>query len=225
MKYLVVAAHPDDEILGCGATMARLASEGHEVHIRILGEGATSRKETRHELGAELTKLHSDSKRAASEVRATSIEVGSLPDNQFDSVPLLSVVKKVENMIESIQPDTIFTHFGGDLNIDHTITSRAVLTATRPVASTCVKELYFFEVPSATEWSFQRYQGGFVANMFYNVSGFVESKVRAMACYESESRAFPHPRSEEALRAIAARWGSVVGCAAAEAFSAVRCIR
>jgi LmbE family N-acetylglucosaminyl deacetylase len=226
MKVLVVAAHPDDEVLGCGATMARLANEGHEVHIAIMGEGITSRHAGRHEADADqLARLHQHAHAAANKVRAKALQLFKLPDNRLDTVPLLDVVKLVEDLVEKLKPEVIYTHHPGDLNIDHGVVHRAVLTATRPMVGQPVRDVYAFEVPSSTEWAFQRVEAAFHPNVFMDVSATLETKIQAMACYESEARKFPHPRSPEALRAIAARWGSVVGFQAAEAFELVRSVR
>jgi len=145
-----------------------------------------------------------------------------LPDNRFDTVPLLDVIKIVEELIERLRPRVIYTHHSGDLNIDHVVVHRAVLTATRPVASCPVREIYAFEVPSSTEWAFGQFQPAFRPNVFVDISATLETKVQAIALYESETRPFPHPRSPEVLRAIVRRWGSVVGLEAAEAFELLR---
>ena len=223
---LVIAAHPDDEILGCGATAARLVQEGREVHFAILGEGITSRHAQRDAADADqLAQLHRQAHAAAAKVGVKQVHLHQLPDNRLDTVPLLEVVKLVEDLIDRIQPEVIYTHHAGDLNVDHGVIHRAVLTATRPMAGQPVREMYAFEVPSSTEWAFQRIEPVFRANVFVDVTSTLEAKIAAMECYESEARKFPHPRSPEALRAIAARWGSVVGCAAVEAFELVRSIR
>ncbi len=225
-RVLVIAAHPDDEVLGCGATIARLAREGAEVHIAILGEGITSRRASR-EAGdpAEVKAIRECSRRASSLLGAKDLILHDLPDNRFDTVPLLDVVKLVEELVTRLQPQAVYTHHGGDLNIDHAITSRAVLTATRAVAGCPVRELLMFEVPSSTEWAFQQLEPVFRPTVFTDVRETIEIKIKAMALYEGEARAFPHPRSAEALRAIARRWGSVAGVDAAEAFELVRSIR
>jgi LmbE family N-acetylglucosaminyl deacetylase len=226
MKVLVVAAHPDDEVLGCGATMARLANEGHEVHIAIMGEGITSRHSDRRQADADqLERLHEQAHAAANRVKAKAVQLFKLPDNRLDTLPLLDVVKLIEGLVEKLKPEVIYTHHAGDLNIDHGVVHRAVLTATRPMAGQTVRDIYAFEVPSSTEWAFQRGEPAFRPNIFLDVSATLEIKIQAMACYESEARKFPHPRSPEALRAIAARWGSVVGFQAAEAFELVRSVR
>ncbi|HSS98214.1 MAG TPA: PIG-L deacetylase family protein [Terriglobales bacterium] len=226
MKVLVVAAHPDDEVLGCGGTMARLSQEGHDVYIAILGEGITSRHAQRSEADQQqLAALHRHAKLAAKRVGAKDLFLYKLPDNRLDTVPLLEVIKLVEELVEKLKPEVIYTHHPGDLNVDHGVVNRAVMTATRPITGQCVREIYAFEVPSSTEWAFQHLQPSFRPNVFMDVSGRVETKIEALACYDSEFRSFPHPRSPEALRAIASRWGSVVGCQAAEAFELLRSIR
>ena len=226
MKVLVIAAHPDDEILGCGATTARLLEEKHEVHFAILGEGITSRHARRVDADAnQLDRLQRQAREAASKLGVNDLYLYKLPDNRLDTVPLLEVVKIIEDLIERIKPEVIYTHHPGDLNVDHGAVHRAVLTATRPVAGQSVREIYAFEVPSSTEWAFGSLAPTFRPNVFVDVAATLEAKIAAMACYDRESRDFPHPRSPEALRAVARRWGSVVGCQAAEAFELVRLIR
>jgi LmbE family N-acetylglucosaminyl deacetylase len=226
MNVLVVAAHPDDELLGCGGTAARLAGEGHSVYLSILGEGITSRHTDR--AGADpvaIKSLHGSSQRVADLLGAKELSLHGLPDNRFDSVPLLDVVKMVEQIIERWRPEAVYTHHGGDLNVDHRILSQAVLTATRPGQRNSVRDVYMFEIPSSTEWAFQQLSPAFRPNVFVDISATLDTKLKGMREYESEVRAFPHPRSSEALRAIAQRWGSVAGCKAAEAFELVRSIR
>jgi N-acetylglucosamine malate deacetylase 1 len=226
VKVLVIAAHPDDEILGCGGTAARLVQEGHEVHFAILGEGITSRHAQRSDADAgQLALLHQQAQAAAAKVQVKSVVLHKMPDNRLDTVPLLEVVKLVEDLVDSWRPEVIYTHHEGDLNVDHGVVHRAVLTATRPIAGQPVREIYAFEVPSSTEWAFQRREPAFRPNVFVDIAHTLEAKIAAMACYQTEARQFPHPRSPEALRAIATRWGSVAGCQAAEAFELVRSIR
>ncbi len=221
-----MAAHPDDEVLGCGATSARLAAEGHEVHFAILGEGITARHRGQSDAEAnQKEQLHKHAHAAATKIGAKSLEIHKLPDNRLDTMPLLDVVKIVEELVGRIRPEVVYTHHGGDLNVDHGVVYRAVLTATRPMAGQPVREIYAFEVPSSTEWAFQRLEPAFRPNVFVDVGRTIETKIAAMECYESEARKFPHPRSPEALRALATRWGSVVGCNAAEAFELVRSVR
>jgi len=225
-SVLVVAAHPDDEILGCGGTMTRLAREGHQVRIAILAEGMSSRYAHREDADPrQLQHLHARAQQAADKVGAKEVVLCKLPDNRLDTVPLLEVVKQVEELVARFRPEVIYTHHPGDLNVDHGVAHRAVLTATRPVAGQCVKEIYAFEVPSSTEWAFQRLEPLFRPSVFVDITETLETKIEALTCYDTETRKFPHPRSAEALRAIAKRWGSVVGLPAVEAFELIRSVR
>lgn len=225
-SILVVAAHPDDEVLGCGGTMARLANEGHEVRIAILAEGMTSRYQQREQANQkQLQHLHNNAQQAAEKVHAKELVLCKLPDNRLDTIPLLEVVKLVEDLIEKFRPAVIYTHHPGDLNVDHGVVHRAVLTATRPIPGQRVREIYAFEVPSSTEWAFQRLEPSFRPSVFVDISATLETKVSALACYDTETRKFPHPRSPEAVRAIAMRWGTVAGFQAAEAFELIRSLR
>ena len=225
MRYLTIAAHPDDEVLGCGATMARLTSEGHDVHILILGEGATSRVRDAGNALSEVAALRRQANEAGALLGAKSVTVESFPDNRFDQVALLDIVKVVESHIDNLQPDVVFTHHGSDLNIDHRLTAQAVVTATRPLSGIQVKEVLAFHIPSSTEWSFGATGDSFQPSIFFDVGGHISSKTAAMEIYEKEAREFPHPRSPQALEAIAKTWGSTAGFMAAEAFELVRSLR
>lgn len=226
MNVLVVAAHPDDELLGCGGTAARLAQDGHTVNMAILGEGITSRSATRAEADHRaLSGLRECSHEVAKLLGVKELSLHGLPDNRFDTLPLLEVVKIVEGLVERFRPSAVYTHHGGDLNVDHQVVSRAVLTATRPVEGHPVRELYMFEIASSTEWAFQQLSPAFKPNVFVDIEQTLSLKLKGMRMYESEARQFPHPRSAEALTAIAQRWGSAVGLKAAEAFEAVRLVR
>jgi len=146
----------------------------------------------------------------------------NLPDNRFDTVPLLDVAKIIEKLLDDLRPEVIFTHHGGDLNIDNVVVHRAVLTAARPMVYDSVKKIRMFEVPSSIDWAFEQFKPVFRPNVFVDISTTLETKLQALEVYEGEVRAFLHPRSKNALRAIAQRWGSLVGCKASEAFELVR---
>ncbi len=223
-KVLIIAAHPDDEILGCGGTAARMAREGDEVFTVILGEGITSRDENRQreKRETEIAGLKAQILEANKIVGVKDVFTFDFPDNRFDSVPLLDIVKAVEKIKDKIKPDILFTHYENDLNIDHRVTYQAVLTATRPMEGETVKEIYSFEVLSSTEWN---YPLSFSPDCFYNISETVQLKVDAMAKYKGESREFPHPRSSEGILLNAKQWGMKTGIPYAEAFKVVRLIK
>ena len=226
-SILIVAAHPDDEILGCGGTIARLAEEGNDVHILILAEGITSRevKRDRDLKTDELSVLAKIANLAAHEVGAKSLTLFDFPDNRMDSIDRLDVIKKVEQKIEEVKPCKVFTHFGNDLNIDHRVTNDAVVTACRPYPGQIVKELYFFEVTSSTEWQSGHNGFTFYPNYFVSLSNTdIGKKVNALKIYESEMRKFPHARSIEALNTLSKWRGASVGFEFAEAFMVGRVI-
>jgi LmbE family N-acetylglucosaminyl deacetylase len=181
MNILIVAAHPDDELLGCGGTIARLSREGHSVFVAILGEGVTSRFERRDQADRKLIQALQDSIRKVGQMLGVKdLTFYQLPDNRFDTVPLLDIIKPIETLIMDLKPQVVYTHHGGDLNIDHAIINRAVLIATRPPAASTVKTVYAFEVVSSSEWTFQSLNPVFRPNTFIDVSETLETKIEAM---------------------------------------------
>jgi LmbE family N-acetylglucosaminyl deacetylase len=217
---MIIAAHPDDEILGCGGTVARLTQEGKaeadEVLTLILSNGITSRENWDKK---DLEDLKVKSADANFMVGVPWIAIEDLPDNQFDKVPLLDIVKKVDKHIKFHLPDIIFTHYANDLNIDHRITYQAVITATRPMQNESVKEIYSFEVLSSTEWN---YPTTFSPDTFYDITDTINTKLEALACYDSEMRDSRHPRSITGAWNNAKMWGLKSGLEYAEAFKTVR---
>lgn len=219
-KVLVIAAHPDDEILGCGGTIAAYASAGNEVHVVIMAEGLTSRSAKRdaHAQRSELNELAEVARKANTLLGARTVTLHDLPDNRMDSMDRLDVIKLIEGDIARTQPDIVYTHHAGDLNIDHRVIHESVLTACRPQPGHCVRSLLFFEVASSTEWMPASSAPYFTPNWFVDISATLELKLQALQCYQSEMRAWPHARSIEALQYLA-RWrGASVGTEAAEAF-------
>jgi LmbE family N-acetylglucosaminyl deacetylase len=171
-----------------------------------------------HSSAGDLEALQSDSHRAAEKLRVARLELAGLPDNRFDSMDLLDVVKVIEKLIDEERPSVVYAHHAGDVNIDHLVTHRAVLAACRQLPGTPLRELYFYEVPSSTEWQTPALACPFVPNHFVNISTTLSAKISAMAEYRSKSRPWPHPRSPEALRALAHWRGATIGTDAAEAF-------
>jgi LmbE family N-acetylglucosaminyl deacetylase len=223
MRTLVVAAHPDDEVLGCGGTIARLVRQGEEVQVLILSDGESSRFGKPEDApGDSIEVRRSAARRAAEVLGVPAPRMLGYPDNRFDSVPLLDITKTIETVMDEFRPDTVFTHHGGDMNVDHRLTAHAVFTATRPVPGSPFKRVYAFEVLSSSHIAAGEFGGPFMPNTFVDISATIDLKLDAMRCYERELRAFPHPRSIEAIRSLAVTRGTVCGLAAAEAFVLVR---
>jgi LmbE family N-acetylglucosaminyl deacetylase len=220
---LVIAAHPDDEVLGCGGTMARLALEGNDIYTLILGEGITSRDAFRDRTKREneIVELRKQTEDANKILGVKKVYTFDFPDNRFDTVPLLDIIKTIEKIKEDINPGVVFTHHYGDLNIDHQITFKAVMTAFRPIKDESVKEIYSFEIPSSTEWNVISL-AYFMPDYFVNINKYLETKINALKEYETELRDFPHPRSLKAVELNAKCWGVKMGFEAAEAFKTVR---
>jgi N-acetylglucosamine malate deacetylase 1 len=215
-KILVVAAHPDDEVLGCGGTMAKFANQGHEVRILLLGSGRAdpSSPQERQKILRQ-----SDSANFTLLGFRERVAMYQFPDNAFDSVKLLDIVHVIEKQKELFQPDSIFTHSIHDLNIDHRITYQAVITATRPMKGECVRDIFSFEVLSSTEWN---YPTRFSPNFFMDISETINTKLQAIQCYKGELKKFPHPRSLKGIRLNSEYWGMKVGYENAEAFELIR---
>lgn len=220
-SILVLAAHPDDDVLGCGGTIARLAWKGSRVHVAYLADGVSSRARDSGEAAvgsADFAERRAAARRACEILGATCVHFGDLPDNRLDSVALLDIVKPVEALIARYAPDTVLTHHAGDLNVDHRRTFEAALTACRPQPGHPVKTLLSFEVPSSTEWQRSAAACAFTPNWFVDISASLDRKLAALDAYGKEVRAWPHPRSRRGVEALA-RWrGASVGVEAAEAF-------
>jgi LmbE family N-acetylglucosaminyl deacetylase len=225
-KIMIVVAHPDDELLGLGATMHKLiTSENVRTRVVILGEGITSRGDKRDPAlwKAELDIHKRNIETARKAIGYHEVVTYEFPDNRFDTVPLLDIIKTVEKEKKEFAPEVIFTHHGGDVNIDHRRTFEAVITACRPVPGERVKTIISFETPSGTEWRASTDPLHFVPNFFVSVGEMdVDAKIKGMESYEFEKRPYPHPRSPQALKIQAQRWGVAMGCEYAEAFVIVR---
>lgn len=218
-KILIVAAHPDDEVLGCFGTVAKLIKNGHEAYALILSGGKASRGNVNKQ---ELEILQSEMRQANALVGIKKLFSSDFPDNAFDSRPLLEIVKEIEKVKNEVQPEVIFTHHLGDMNIDHQITHQAVLTATRPMREECVKTIYAMEIPSSTEWNSFSIQNSFVPNVFFEIEETIDLKVEAMSKYKSELREYPHPRSLVHIKELARVNGTKVGLKYSENFLLIR---
>ena len=220
-KVLVVAAHPDDEILGCGGTIAKHVIDGDEVHVLIVAEGVTSRDKERDgdKRKKELDNLNIAAKKANDILGVSGLYyVCKFSCCRTDSVNLLDIIKEIEEIIDKVKPQIIYTHHSGDVNIDHRRIHEAIVAACRPVPNYLVKKLLFFEVASSTEWQPPGSSNYFMPNWFVDISDTLDLKLKALEAYKCEMRDFPHSRSIDALNFLAKWRGASVGVNAAEAF-------
>lgn len=218
---LVVAAHSDDEVLGCGGTIARHVAEGDIVHVVILADGVSSRQNFVTE---ELSLRLSAAEQSCQILGVNKLHYLGLPDNRLDGIPLIDIIQPLERVISEVLPEIIYTHHHGDLNIDHRITHQAVLTACRPTPGSSVREIYAFEVMSSTEWATPENMP-FSPNVFIDISHYLSVKISALHAYESEMRDEPHSRSIRHIEYLAMHRGWSVGLDAVEAFMTVRVVR
>jgi LmbE family N-acetylglucosaminyl deacetylase len=221
---MVLAAHPDDEVLGVGGTIARHAASGDAVHVVVAAEGATARDASRDPLArqSEIESLQSASRAAAGELGAASVRFLGFPDNRCDSVDLLDLTKAVESVIAELRPDTVYVHHAGDVNIDHRRLHEAAITACRPEPRHPVLRLLSFETPSSTEWSPPGTLPSFQPSVFVDISRYWPKKLAALQSYRQEMRPWPHARSVAAVEHLG-RWrGASAGVEMAEAFMSLR---
>ena len=220
----MIAAHPDDEVLGCGGTIARHADEGDQVQVLIVAEGATSRQlnRDRHHANEELTALEKAAQTAGSILGSAGVELLDFPDNRLDSLDRLDLIKQIEERINRHQPQVVYVHHAGDVNVDHRRLHESVVTACRPTPGQPVQRLLSFEVSSSSEWQPPGSAPAFLPNWFVDISAQWQRKHEALMAYTDEMRPWPHARSLKALEHLA-RWrGAQVGVEAAEAFCLLR---
>ena len=216
---LVVAAHPDDEVLGCGGTIAKHAYEGDIVHVVFMTNGESSRVDYS---GNDISNRRLMARQSADILGIYKLIFMDFPDNSMDTIPFLNIVQEVEKVISKIKPSVVYTHHVGDLNIDHKITHKAVMTAARPQPNCTIREIYSFEVLSSTEWSTPSSESFFIPNKFVNIATTLDQKLRALDIYSDEMHKFPHSRSVESVSILSRYRGSTMGMSAAEAFKVER---
>ena len=223
-SILVIASHPDDELLGCGGTMAKHSENGDEVNILIVAEGGTSRQQTRdrNSIKTYLNKLHKTAVNSGKILGINKVELLDFPDNRLDSIDLLDLIKVIEDKINLLNPNIIYTHHHGDLNIDHQKVNQAVITACRPIPGQVVKKILSFEVASSTEWNPIGSGFSFSPNYFVDISNQLDKKIEALKLYEEEMREWPHARSIKAVEIQSLNRGAQIGVSAAEAFILLR---
>jgi LmbE family N-acetylglucosaminyl deacetylase len=215
---LVVAAHPDDEVLGCGGSVARHADLGAEVDVLFLSDGVSARGSGDSQ---EIDARSQAAIRAAEILGANRPQFLGYPDNRLDDVPLLDVVQSIEAVLARKRYQLIYTHSSADLNIDHQLTARAVVTASRPLPGQSVSAVLSFEVLSSSEWNFGA-ETVAPFNVVIDVAAQLHRKIEALEAYATEMREPPHPRSYENVRSLARTRGATHGFEAGEAFSLVR---
>jgi len=217
-SILILAAHPDDEVLGCGGTIAKLSNEGAIVHVAFFADGVFSRTGQQADLQIDLAARRKAAEKSCEILGVQTVSFGDLPDNRLDTIPLLELTQAVEALIAKHRPVMVFTHHAGDLNIDHRRLHEAVVTACRPQQGNPVKTLLCFEVPSSSEWQLPGSAPAFTPNWFSDISYTLDRKLAALDIYSEELRAWPHPRSRQGVQHLAHWRGATVGVDAAEAF-------
>ena len=221
-KVLVIVAHPDDAVLGMGGTIKKLTTSGVEVNLLIVTDGSTSQYCGAEDLDKIIENKKSETKKAAEILGIKSIVYGGLPDMKLDITSHTMVNKIIEDVVNSIRPDTVFTHFWGDVNRDHQAVYESTLVAVRPVDSQVVKELYCYSVPSSTEWNPCKSDTMFMPNVFVEIEKYKDKKYEAMLAYSTELRKYPHPRSIQHLQELDVSVGLQVGMKATESFVCLR---
>lgn len=212
---LVVGAHPDDEVLGVGATIPLIKAAGGRVTVCIVTDGSSTQYS-----GDAVTRREKDGNLlAANEILGTDEVIHwSFPDMRLDTVPHVELNKALEDLLGKRSFDTVFVHHAHDVNLDHQAIHRSVLVAARPTPGQSVRRILSYHVNSATEWGARSEQRQFCPNVYFDVSTTIQKKLEAMKCYGVELRKFPHPRTLQALEHRARVWGSEVGYEYAEAF-------
>lgn len=218
---LIVAAHTDDEALGCGGTIARHVAEGDIVYAVFIADGVSSRANS-DQLNHARRNVAAENARGILGIRENFYF--GFPDNRLDSIPLIEIIRPLEEIILKLQPHIIYTHHHGDLNIDHRVTHQALLTACRPMPSSSIQAIFAFEVMSSTEWMTPMFEP-FVPNHFVVIGDYLNIKIDALRAYKLEMREAPHSRSIEHLECLASHRGYSVGVMQAEAFTTIRTIR
>ena len=221
-KILVVAAHPDDETIGCGGTIAKHVSGGDEVGIITLTNGVSARTGANKEDQLKRTEA---AEKAMNLLGAEWIGKGDFSDNGMDENPMLEIIRFIESYKDSFYPEIIYTHTSHDLNVDHRVTTTAVLTAFRPQPEESYKEIRLFEESSSSDFTADSLHGSFKPNLFIDITNFMTFKMEALKFYDTEMREYPHSRSYMNIESVAKYRGASVGIPYAEAFEIARSIQ
>lgn len=222
-RVLIIAAHPDDEVLGMGGTIAKYASAGAEIALLIVTDGSSAQYNGCEDISAIIEKKKKETADCAAVLGIGTVYYGGLPDMRLDVTPHIQVNAAIEKVVSEFKPNVVYTHFYGDVNKDHQCVYESTLVACRPVAGQTVRKLFAYSVPSSTEWNIQLTHSAFLPNWYEDISGsYAEKKYEAMACYETELRDYPHPRSIAYLQKADVAEGLRVGLEAAESFMLLR---
>ena len=218
-KILVTCAHPDDESLGMGGTLALHSKKKDKIYVLVFADGELSRGVSK----SKIEKRQNQALKAFSILGIKNSSFLNYEDQKLDTIPSSQLAQDIEKILLKWNPDTVYTHYYGDLNQDHRKVFEATAIATRPIPGRKIRELICFETPSSTEWNVSKNR--FNPNLFTNIEAVINKKLKAISCYKKEINPSPHPRSLHAIRNRAKHWGSTVGLKYAEAFHLVRQIR
>lgn len=222
MRVLVIAAHPDDELLGLGGTIAKHSSNGDEVHVLMITEGSSTQYKDQPDMIEQKKREITNVKNI---LRISDVHFVDLPDMKLDTLAHIDVNNPITKAVHKLQPEVVFTHFYGDVNKDHRVIFESTMVAVRPATNSSIKKVICYNTPSSTEWNIQQGHTAFMPNMYVDITEFLDKKLEALHQYKSEMREYPHPRSPESVRIHANYWGNHIGVEAAEAFMIVREIR
>mgnify|MGYP001188464319 CR=1 FL=1 len=221
-KIMLVAAHPDDELLGSAGTLLFYKKKGYKIKIIFLSDGESSRNSSKKKINFLINQRKIQAIKVSKLCKFIEPAFAELPDNRLDTIPMLKIIRFIESEIKKFKPTIIITHNENDLNIDHKLTFNAVVTATRPSTKTFVKSIYCFETPSSTENNFSKIKVNFNPNLYFDISKFINKKIELLKIYKREMRPYPNSRSLEGIKVLAKYRGSQIGVKYAEAFYLLR---
>ena len=221
-KIMLIAAHPDDELLGCGGTLLYYKNKGYQIKIIFLSDGESSRDISSKKTQILIKKREGQAIKISKLCKFKQPTFARFLDNKLDTIPLIKIVKFIEREIKIFKPNIIITHNEDDLNIDHKTVFKATITATRPSSKTFVKSIFCFETPSSTENNFSKIKVSFNPNLYFDISKFINKKISMLKLYKQELRLYPHARSLEGIKVLAKYRGTQIGVKYAEAFNIIR---
>lgn len=222
MTVLVIAPHPDDEVLGCGATIKKYTDSGAEVVLCIVTDAYTP--DWTQEF---IEKRKQEINNSTAVLGIKEVIFLNLPTVKLDTIGQKELNDKISEAVKKVNPEIVFIPFFGDINKDHKLVSESALVALRPKPDSSFKKVFYYEVLSETEWAKppQKLEDVFLPNYYEDISDYLEDKLKAMQCYKSELKEYPHPRSLEGIKILANKRGMECGVKSAEAFMLIREIK